>query len=434
MWMTIVSTPDDSSRTVVRMGFVVDIVGYGDRTATAKVDAQHRLAALVSDVLHELGLDLNSTANHGTGDGIMVFLPTTTEVHRALPRLVRATADVLAVDNNRYRDRLRLRMAAVVGPLGPAAIGFAGQTIVEAARLVDSQVLREALAKHQDADLAVLVSEPLYAYVVGERHPGLDPADFRPVEIRAKNYQNRAWLWVGGRVASQPQATATRQAEMPIFELARPYRSACALGIISGDIRRVRQIDVWVNSENTHMEMARINEFSISGIIRYLGARRDAAGRVAADLIADELGDRVGKRRPVAPCSVFVTGAGALSATNNVRFVIHVAAVHGEPGEGFRQVRDIRACATNALTEAERLAAVHATVRTLLVPLLGVGVAGASIEATADALVDSVVDYLIERPQTRLRGVYLLGYTESERAALVTALTNHRHLRLSAST
>jgi hypothetical protein len=43
------------------------------------------------------------------------------------------------------------------------------------------------------------------------------------------------------------------------------------IGIVTGDLFRVRCAEVWVNSENTAMRMARVDEFSVSAIIRYQG-------------------------------------------------------------------------------------------------------------------------------------------------------------------
>ena len=71
-----------------------------------------------------------------------------------------------------------------------------------------------------------------------------------------------------------------------IFALTPPHSSACRIGVIPGSINHVRIADTWVNSENTDMEMSRFNEFTISGIVRYLGARRDATGAVTEDVIA----------------------------------------------------------------------------------------------------------------------------------------------------
>ncbi|MFY1638170.1 macro domain-containing protein [Solwaraspora sp. WMMB335] len=404
------------------MGFVIDVAGYSRRSAQEKVDLQHRVSAFIDEVLRDLGLRLDQTHHHGTGDGMVVFLPSEIEVHRALQRLLRSSSEVLAEDNRRYRDRMRLRMAAVIGPLGPAAVGFAGDAIVEAGRMVDSAVLRSALTEQPGADLVVLVSDTLYAYAVRERHPGLRAEDFRPVEVQTKEFRKQVWLWNG----AQPQRPTTRP---QAFTFGTPNGSACLIGIRAGRIMRIHDVDIWVNSENTDMEMARFNEFSISSIIRYNGSLRNASGHVVDDVIADELARAVGGHRPVAPGSAFVTGSGALAASNAVRRIIHVAAVHGEPGAGFQQVRQVGAGVANALGQAERLAAEDASIRTILFPLLGAGVAGAPAIQTAIELVAAAVDHLAATPGTLLDGIYLLAYTDAERIALEQALAGHPALR-----
>jgi O-acetyl-ADP-ribose deacetylase (regulator of RNase III) len=190
----------------------------------------------------------------------------------------------------------------------------------------------------------------------------------------------------------------------------------CRLGVMFGDIHRVRSADVWVNSENTDMQMARVTEFSTSAVIRYWGAERDRSGRVRKDVVADELALRVGPHRPVAPGTVVVTGAGALGASNNVRHLIHVAAVSGEPGAGFHQVRDIGWCVTNVLVQATELARDDPCVRSILFPLLGTGMAGAAIKPTARTMLLAMVDHLRQEPDTPLRLISVLAYSERERA------------------
>jgi O-acetyl-ADP-ribose deacetylase (regulator of RNase III) len=202
--------------------------------------------------------------------------------------------------------------------------------------------------------------------------------------------------------------------------LVRPVGVAARLGYVAGDILGVRSAGIWVNSENTDMEMARTSDYSISGIIRYWGARRDPAGRVTEDLIADELAAAVGGRRPVAPGSTFVTGGGELAASHGVRYVIHVAAVQGEPGSGFRPVRDLGRCVAAVLGEADRLAAADPAAATVLVPVLGAGAGGADVPSTVRTLVGAAV--------ARLAGVAAVGtvlflaYTPAERAAFAHLL------------
>jgi TIR domain len=196
------STPSHSSgrgwtRTEIRMGFAVDIVQYSARSAPMKEDAQNRLARLAAQVLDDLAVDPAETAQQSIGDGMNVFLPMAVEVHRALPALLHSWNDRLSADNRRFQDRLRLRMAAAVGPVGTAAMGFTGGTIVELSRLLDSDVLRKEIAGHPDLDLAVLISGKLYDYVVSEGHPSLGPEKFQRHLVSVKEFSADAWLWTG---------------------------------------------------------------------------------------------------------------------------------------------------------------------------------------------------------------------------------------------
>lgn len=206
--------------------------------------------------------------------------------------------------------------------------------------------------------------------------------------------------------------------EAPLsFSLADPVRR-CRIGIVAGDIRRVTSVDIWVNSENTDMQMPRVTESSVSAIIRYLGAERDEAGHVIRDLIADDLNTRIGARRPVAAGTAIATTAGELTTSNGVQHIIHVAAVQGEPGDGYRQVRDISGCVRNTLTQATRLAKQDLRTRTILFPLLGVGVGRAPLEPTVHAMLRGAIDFLTQHHDTKLTGIYFLAYTDREHNVL----------------
>jgi O-acetyl-ADP-ribose deacetylase (regulator of RNase III) len=194
----------------------------------------------------------------------------------------------------------------------------------------------------------------------------------------------------------------------------RTAKSPCLVGAVPGSILHVRFADIWVNSENTDMEMSRHNDFTISGIVRYWGSYRDAAGTVVDDVVARQLAEQVGTRRPVAPGAVFVTGPGSLADSHNVRHLIHVATVHGEPGAGFRQVRNVGQVVAAVLARAESLAADDEATRSVLLPIFGVGDGGGSLPATARIMVSSIVDYIESHPTTLLQRILILGYRKSE--------------------
>jgi len=200
------------------------------------------------------------------------------------------------------------------------------------------------------------------------------------------------------------------------------------VGIITGDMMRIKNVDIWVNPENTKMEMARTEEFSTSGMIRFYGSVRDAAGNVIEDTVAEDLRKVVGGKGPVAPGSAFVTTSGSLRKSNNVLCVIHVAAVQGEPAAGFRQVQNIGSCVANVLTLGDQFARDRLSASSILFPLLGTGVGGGALEPTVHALLGAATSYLEETPETAWRDVYFLAYKHTEFEALSRAFRENGRL------
>lgn len=198
------------------------------------------------------------------------------------------------------------------------------------------------------------------------------------------------------------------------------------IGIVTGDVRRVTEADAWVNSENTDMMMSRVHEFSMSAIIRYEGARRDAGGRVVTDLVADELAAAVRDRRPVAPAVAIVTSGGELERSNGVRMVVHAAVVEGQPGSGFRPIHDLDRAVHHALAVVQKPVLPDGTAiepaHTVLFPLLGTGTAGGDLDSSARKLILAAVDHLTRSPlPTR---VLFLAYTNVELTVCRRVLTS----------
>lgn len=199
-----------------RLGFVVDVVSYGRRTAPAQERIQSRLKDLLRAVVADVGAefdgtdgdindDINGASNGdingvdhdgGSGDGTVVFLPSGEDPTILLPGLLRAMAERLAADNEEYRDRVRLRMAVGSGLVGQGANGFTGPLVVNISRLVDSEPLRAAVRDNPAADLAVLVLDALHREVVVPGYVPLRTAEFEVVDVELKEFTERAWLWV----------------------------------------------------------------------------------------------------------------------------------------------------------------------------------------------------------------------------------------------
>jgi O-acetyl-ADP-ribose deacetylase (regulator of RNase III) len=182
------------------------------------------------------------------------------------------------------------------------------------------------------------------------------------------------------------------------------------IGMVTGDIGRIDGIDIWVNSENTNMQMARFFDRSVCSVIRYLGARRDDAGLVVEDLIADQL-NAVVKQKTVPPGTVICTGPGELGQTHGVAAIMHVAAVAGQLGSGYRPVPDLGACVHNVLRKVDQMESLRNAPRSILFPLLGTGTAHGNPSELVPLQIEAAVAYLEERASTAVETVWFLVYT-----------------------
>jgi O-acetyl-ADP-ribose deacetylase (regulator of RNase III) len=198
-----------------------------------------------------------------------------------------------------------------------------------------------------------------------------------------------------------------------VYEYPLQRHESKSICIITGDIQKVRCVDVWVNSENTNMQMARFYDWSISSVIRYLGARRDALGQVVDDTIADELGRIMHNNLSVHPGTVIATGPGELKRTHNVQRVFHAAAVAGEIGVGYRPINKISACITNSLGLVDSTFADEGW-KSILFPLMGAGVSPGDLQRNCEEIFSAAISYLVENPSSILEKVYFIVWTHHE--------------------
>jgi len=186
--------------------------------------------------------------------------------------------------------------------------------------------------------------------------------------------------------------------------------SACPerrITLATGDYEDFKVADVWVNSENTNMQMDGFYGRSTSATIRYLGAHRDPETNALTDSIASALSEKLGKATSVDAGTVVVTTAGALEASNNVRWIFHVASVVGQIREGYRPIDGIELCVSAVLREADRDNYAGHPIRSIFMPIFGTGPAGGDFAAHARACFRRALEYLSTRPTTIERVVFL---------------------------
>jgi O-acetyl-ADP-ribose deacetylase (regulator of RNase III) len=206
------------------------------------------------------------------------------------------------------------------------------------------------------------------------------------------------------------QATPIRETRIFRYKVAND----CEIRLITGDLQRVSCVDAWVSSENTNMEMARYYERSISGVVRYLGAKKDKAGHVIDDTIAKLLRAAVGENANAEPGTVVVTGAGELEKTHNVKRIFHAAAVFGQVGQGFQPIKDVTKCVDNAFDEASSADLRDVGIRSILFPLMGTGQGGGKSRDVAHLLIKTALWCLEKNQNAPLKEVYFLCWTEQD--------------------
>jgi O-acetyl-ADP-ribose deacetylase (regulator of RNase III) len=187
-----------------------------------------------------------------------------------------------------------------------------------------------------------------------------------------------------------------------------------AIGLITGDIQNVTGVDVWVNSENTNMQMARPFENSISGIIRYLGAEKDENGQIKVDTLVKALEDKMSARASVDPATILVTTSGALLKSHKVKRIFHAAANYGQVGQGYIPIDHVARCVVNALKQSPEVGE-DGKLRSILFPLVATrSRRGMVLEDRVKTLLNAAIDYLARNPGCTFRKVYFLTYIDKE--------------------
>jgi O-acetyl-ADP-ribose deacetylase (regulator of RNase III) len=158
-------------------------------------------------------------------------------------------------------------------------------------------------------------------------------------------------------------------------------------------------------------------------VIRYFGAKRDRAGQVIDDTVANELAAAMGTAQSVPPGTIIVTSAGELTKTNGVKRIFHAAAVYGQLGVGYTTVRDVETCVSEALRTADDPEYEPEKLRSIVFPILGAGSGGADLNTTIHRLIGTAINYFEQKPNCSIATAYFLAFTDRERDACLTELS-----------
>jgi tetratricopeptide (TPR) repeat protein len=190
----------------------LDAVGYRRRGALVQRAWREGLREVVGEALRHAAIPEGAVRLQDRGDGFLGTVDAEVPKAAVVADFARELRTALRAYNlTRNEDgRIRLRLALHQGEVLADGTGFAGGAAVVAARLVDAPPVRRILGSPA-ADLALIVSAALFDATVSERLRGLDPTEFRRVDIDVPEFAGTAWVNIpraSGRPGTRPPAGA----------------------------------------------------------------------------------------------------------------------------------------------------------------------------------------------------------------------------------
>ncbi len=232
--------------------------------------------------------------------------------------------------------------------------------------------------------------------------------------LNAGEFEDPKLIIAGQWLASRRSATPAEGDETvsQTFKFRVKEHPDQILGIKTGNIKAVKGIDVWVNSENTDMMMDRFFGRSVSATIRGLGAKKDGKGNIVEDTIGKALTAQLDSRQYVRHGTVLKTISGELEQSHKVRAIYHVATVSGGIGEGLSTSVEVLKQAIDNVLEA--ISSSKQRYRSALIPIFGTGHGGIRTDLVAPMLVERTIDFFKANPGTKLQEIYFLAYSQGD--------------------
>lgn len=197
---------------VPRSLVAVDIEGYSRRDNMGHLELREALRRVCDEAFAQIRV--RADAWQDQGDAFLILVGLDTAKATLVADLVRELSITLQLFNrNRLPEaRMRLRMALHAGDVHLDGTGYGGEAVVAVMRLIEADALRAAL-KAASGNLAVIVSERVHQEVIMQRYRGIDPADYREVQVSRKEFTQRAWIRVSGMPGAPLESTGRTGSE-----------------------------------------------------------------------------------------------------------------------------------------------------------------------------------------------------------------------------
>ena len=129
------------------------------------------------------------------GDGLLIIVPPSVPTADVIEQLFRELPSLLEEHNRTHPKsaQIQLRLAVNVGPVTTDAMGASGEAIILAARLVEAQVFKDAIAKNA-AILGVITSTFVYESTIRHCEEATSLRAYSQVQVDVKELCVPAWI------------------------------------------------------------------------------------------------------------------------------------------------------------------------------------------------------------------------------------------------
>ncbi|MCD5310574.1 tetratricopeptide repeat protein [Kineosporia babensis] len=202
-----------------------DIVSWSRRVTAADREA----------LQHDLNLALRLAAvsavpaagplpTEYSGDGALMVFPPGIVEGAVIGTLVGSLVESLHRRNQQAPSggRMRVRAGLARGIVRTGDLGWSSDAVVQVARLVDSDEVRQAVNRYPEADLALIVAGSLYQDVFRQGLTGLDQDAFWPAYARRKTFESQAFLYVSDRSTTLESEDTPEPPSADGFQVAAP--------------------------------------------------------------------------------------------------------------------------------------------------------------------------------------------------------------------
>ncbi|MFD5024099.1 hypothetical protein [Streptomyces sp. NPDC058373] len=201
---------------VNRTMLLVDIEKFSDRDDVEQAFLRRMLYDVVDRTMERAGIDETLRLRADQGDSVLEFIDPNVSVPQVLRSVISELPAQLKAVNRMASSAAQMRLRAVVAS-GFIALDergiWVGSDLNHACRLLDADLLRAAL-RERPGDVALCVSQSVYAGIVRHHHLGIPTEEFHEVTLASKNGPLPAWLL--GPVPASGQAAAAGPAPTPV--------------------------------------------------------------------------------------------------------------------------------------------------------------------------------------------------------------------------